>query len=84
MPHDLRRKPKEMRAVLPLDILPIDQPHVSFVAKRRRLEDVAGALGSHVAMGYAMQFRVNQRHEFFQGQTITIVPRQQQLSDLVG
>ena len=82
--HKLRRKPEEMCAVLPLDIFPIDQPHVGFVYQRSGLEDVAGALRGHVAAGYSVQFRVDQWGELLQRHPITAVPGDEQLCDLVG
>jgi hypothetical protein len=82
--HDLSSKPEEMRAVLPMDITPIDQPHIGFVYERARLEDVACALSGHVAACYAVQFRVDQGRESVQGRTITVVPGYKQLSDLVS
>ncbi len=47
--HDLRRHAEEMCAVLPLHILPVDQPHVGLVDERGRLQDVPGTLARHLA-----------------------------------
>jgi hypothetical protein len=82
--HDLSSKPEEMSAVLPLDILPIYQTHVGFVYERGGLEYVACALCGHVAAGYAVQLGVDQGGEMLQRRTITVVPGDEQLSDLVS
>ena len=45
---------------------------------------MARALCDHVATGDAVQFCVDQRHELFQRDRITIVPGDEKLRDLVG
>jgi hypothetical protein len=63
-----------MSAVLPRDILTVDQPQIGFIDQCGRLQNVAGALGCHVAAGYAVQFSMDQRHELIQGHLVAAVP----------
>ena len=46
--HDARRYGKEVGAVLPLDLLDVNQAEVSLVDERRRLKAMAWALSSHL------------------------------------
>ena len=61
--HRLGRNRKEMRAVLPVHALVIDQPHVGFVDERRCLKAVAGALAFHVAARQAAELLVHNRRQ---------------------
>jgi hypothetical protein len=45
-------------AVLPLDILPVNQPHKGLVKKRRGLQDVAAAFARHVVFA-GVQFHMD-------------------------
>jgi hypothetical protein len=52
-----------MRAILPLDVLRVDQLHVRLVHERRWLERVPIALVSHMASGDATELGMNQRDQ---------------------
>ncbi len=42
--HDLRRDAKEVRAILPIDLALVDEPHVRLMDQGRRLQGVIRAL----------------------------------------
>ena len=54
-PHDLRRDAEEVRAVLPADVFPVDQPQVGLVDERGGLQDVARPLAGHASRREAAQ-----------------------------
>ena len=80
--HDLRGHGKEVGAVLPAYVLPIDQPQVGLVDERRRLEDVSRALARHVSRREAMQLLVNQRRQRLERGLVAAAPRGEQLRDV--
>ena len=80
--HDLRRRPEKVGAVLPLDILPVDQPHERLVDQRGRLQDVAGPLASHLPCRQAVQFLVNHRRQRVERRVVTAGPRDEQLRNV--
>jgi hypothetical protein len=72
--HRLGRHREEVRAVLPLFFRLIDQAQVGFVDERSGLQRVAAVLAGHIATGHPVQFRVNQRHQFFWRGLIALAP----------
>jgi len=71
----------QSRLAVPTDTFNAEE---GFVNEGRGLEYVTGSLGCDVATGYAARFSVDQRRELIQGHPITVVPGDEQLSDLVG
>src|SRR5438270_11213002 len=59
--HDLRRKGKEVGAIFPSHSLNIRKTKISLVYQGTGLEDSAGRLTPHIAIGDVLQFGVNQR-----------------------
>ena len=45
-----------MRAVLPFDLLPVDQPHEGLVDQRRTLQQVPAPFASQIAVRQPMEF----------------------------
>ena len=66
-----------MGAVLPGDLLRINQPEVGLVDQRRGLQGVSGAFLPHKTFGNAAQFGVHEWNEAFQGRRITVTPGKQ-------
>ena len=79
-PHQLRRDPKKVRAVFPVNLFLIDQPEISLVYQRRGLQRVARALTSHVVMGQPMQLTIDQGQQSVERRPVTITPGDKQLS----
>ena len=83
-PHDARRHREEVRAILPRDVLHVDQPQVRLVDQRRRLEAVARTLAGHAAAGDPVQLAVDERNQPLEGVLVALSPFQQQSGDLGG
>ncbi len=81
-PHQLRGHGEEVRAVLPPHAARIDQAQIGLVDERRGLQRVAGTLSRHVAMREPVEFVVHQRHQPIQRLLVSLIPGQQQFSDL--
>jgi hypothetical protein len=77
-PHHLRRDAEELRAVLPLCAVLIDQPQVGFVNECGRLQRVIGALTPQVGLGPTMEVLVDQRDELIASRGISGAPRVQE------
>jgi hypothetical protein len=78
--HDARRDREEVCAVLPFEVLLVDEAQVSFVDERRRLQGVARGLPAQVAPGDAAQFVVDHRQQLVECALITLTPSHEQLS----
>ena len=72
-----------MRAVLPPDLVRVDEPHVGLVDERRGLERVAGALAPHVAAREAAHLVVDERDEGVERLPVACPPGLQQARDLL-
>jgi hypothetical protein len=72
LPHSVGGDAEEVRTVLPVDPVLADQPHVSFVNQRSRLERVARPLALHVRSGHAAQLPVDQRDQLIGCVLITL------------
>ena len=58
-PHGAGGRDVEMRSILPADVAFANEPDVSFVHQRGRLQSVAGTFLAHVAHGEPVQFGVD-------------------------
>ena len=74
--HQPRRHRQKVRAILPFDVLSVDESQVSFVYQRRRLQAVARSLTGHAAAGDAVQFPLHDRNELFERRLVAVSPRQ--------
>src|SRR6516162_10933105 len=63
LPHQPRRDPEEMGAILPLNVSPVDQPQIGLVHECRRLERVIAALTPHVRGRNTAQLALDTNHE---------------------
>ena len=76
--HHLGRNGKEVGAVLPPDILPVDQAHVGFVEQSGCLKRVLLVFSRHVPSGEAMQFGINERSQLVESRFVAVAPSLQQ------
>jgi hypothetical protein len=81
--HQLRCKPEELPATLPLHVLLIDEPQKGFVHERRALQGVFGALAPQVLLRHVPQLLVNERHQLTEGGLIAGTPFNQQLRNAI-
>jgi hypothetical protein len=79
VPHYLSGDGKEVRAVLPLDPLLVNEPQVSLVYQRRCLKSVAGPLSGHVPSSQAAQFRMYDGHQLVERGLVAFAPLDQKL-----
>ncbi len=83
-PHNLRRDRKEMGAILPLHVLPVDQAQVGFVDQRSSLKEVVATLAGHAPHRDAPQFLVDERRQRLERGLVAVAPRDEQLRDIGG
>ena len=76
------RDREEVGAVLPLDVLPVDQAQVRLVDERGRLEDVPGTLAGHAAGRDAPQLLVDERRQRLERGLVPAAPGDEQLRDV--
>jgi hypothetical protein len=62
-PHHLGGDAEELGAILPVDLVLIDEPEINLVHQRGRLEGVIGAFPAEEADGLAVQLFVDQRKQ---------------------
>ena len=62
-PHETGRHREEVRAILPVDLLDVDQAQVRLVDERGRLKAVPCPFAGHAPAGDAAQFAVDDRNE---------------------
>ena len=72
-----------MRAILPLDLLDLDQPEIRLVDERGSLERVARPLVAHMAPSQAAQFPVNEGQQAVKRGLLTPPPGLQQRGGIV-
>jgi hypothetical protein len=73
-----------MYAVVPLDILGVDQPEIRLVHERRRLKAVVCPFVAHVPFGDAVELPVNERNETIERPLVASSPSDEQASELRG
>src|SRR5438128_3531374 len=74
---------EELRAMLPVDALLLDQSQIDFVDNDRRLQRDIRRLAAQVAFGESAKLIINQRHQLIARQIITITPFQEKFADCV-
>src|SRR5262249_31727359 len=79
-PHGPGSDRKEVSAVLPFDVLLLDQAEIGFVDERGGLQRVTGTLPLEVALSQPAQFVIDQRDELVKGRPISLAPIAEQLS----
>ncbi len=72
-------KRAEMRTVLPIHLLALDQADVGFIDERAGLQFVAGSFAAQIVMRHAAQFVVNQWHQLVGGLRVTLASGGQHL-----
>ena len=82
--HQLSRNGKEMGAILPAHIFQIDKPLIRFVDQGRGLQRVCAALPHHMSVREPVQLVINERDQPVQRFLLPLVPRLQQLRNVLG
>src|SRR5438128_12094040 len=77
-PHQAGTKAKEMGAILPIDVVCIDQPEIDLMNQGSGLQGLTGLFTCHVAMGQAVQLVVNKGHQSFESTVVSQTPSSQQ------
>ena len=75
--HDLCRNAEEMRAVLPLHLLPVDQAEIGLVDESGRLQYVPGTLAGHVGGGQPVELPFYERRQRVQRLVVAVASRRQ-------
>ncbi len=73
-----------MRAIFPVQISLVNQPHVGLVDQRRSLERVVRTLQSHVPVGQPVKFLMDERRQSVERRFVSIAPIHEQLGNLSG
>src|ERR1019366_2282371 len=79
-PHHLRRYGKEVRAVLPIDVVDVDQLQVGFMHERRGLDRISRAFIPHETPGQASKLVINARRQPLERVLVFARPGAQKLS----
>jgi hypothetical protein len=72
--HHLCGYAEELRTVLPVHRLLIDQTQVSFVDERRRLQSVIGPFAAEIVLREPAQLVVHDWHELVESSPIAFAP----------
>src|SRR5205814_8691097 len=72
--HRLCGDAKEMGAILKVFLFLFDHAQVRFMDERGRLQRMAGILLVHVTLSHLSQFVIDERHQFVERLTITMIP----------
>ena len=81
-PHNASGYREEMRAVMPLNGLPVNQPDICLVDERRRLETVPDALSRHTASRDPVELLIDERNQPLEGVLVAVSPPEEQPGDL--
>jgi hypothetical protein len=82
-PHYLRRDSEKVDAVLPGQVLLVDQAEVGFVDESSSLQGVLAMFTTEVAMRQAVEFLINERHQLLKRPHITSSPGDEQLGYII-
>ena len=82
--HQPRRHRQEMRPVLPVDVLDIDQAQIGFVDQFGRLHAVVRTLALQAPAGDAPQLVVDERHQRIQSRLVSLAPGSEENGQLVA
>ena len=81
-PHHPRRRCEEVRPVLPLDRLPLEQTQVGLVDQFGRLHPAVATLIGQNTAGHLAEFSMNQRRQLIERLLITTTPGLQQAGQI--
>ena len=82
--HGLRGNREELRPVLPARPMLLHQAHPGFVHERRGLQRVALSFVAQPDARHLAQLGVDERHELLSGASVALLPRLQQLRELLA
>jgi hypothetical protein len=76
--HHTRGDRQEMRPVLPLNMLSIDEPQIRFVYEGRRLQTVAHAFARHTTTGDPVKLPLYKGNQLVERRLVALAPFQKQ------
>ena len=79
--HDARGHREKVRAVLPHDILGVDEPEIGLVDEYRCLKAVTRTLSRHAALRDPVQFLVDERNQSLEGLLVAPPPFEKEPGD---
>jgi hypothetical protein len=79
--HHLSGHCEEMGAVVPRDVLCVDQPEIRLVDEDCRLETVAGAFSSHTTPGDLVELAMDERNQSLEGILVALSPFEKEPGD---
>ena len=82
--HDARRDCEKVGAIVVSGASPVNEPQKGFMDERSGLQDPAGVLPGHVLPGKPMQLGINQRCQGFKRVAVALLPRAEELSNVVS
>jgi hypothetical protein len=82
-PHQLGCNAKEVRAVLPLDVLLPDQLQVGLVNEGCRLQRMAGPLAREISLRQPLQLVIHDRHQLVERLPVSLSALDEQLSQVL-
>ena len=81
--HQPRRDAKEMRPILPVDLLGIHQPQVRLIDQRRSLQADLAPFVRQMPVRQPVQFLIHERRQLFERSFIACIPSAQQGRDFL-
>ena len=78
LPHETGANPPEVRTIAPLDLPPVDEPHVYLIDQSGGTQRVTLPLAGHLPPRNAMKFAVDQWRQPVQSIGVAAVPREQE------
>jgi hypothetical protein len=82
--HHASGNRQEVRAILPWNVLGIDESQICFVDQRRRLKAVPGTLSCHAPSRDLVQLPLYERNQPVEGGLVALTPSSQQSGRLRG
>ena len=83
-PHHASGNREEMRAVVPRNILGVDEPQIRFIDQRRCLEAMLSTLSSHAPPRDLVKLALDERNQPAEGGFVALTPFQKQSGGVRG
>jgi hypothetical protein len=80
-PHDTSGHREEMGAVVPRDVLRVDQAEIRLVDEDRGLEAVARSLSGHAPFGDLVEFPMDERYQSLESRLVALAPFEKEPRD---
>jgi hypothetical protein len=82
--HDASGHREKVRAVVPRNVLGVDQSQIRLIDERCRLEAVARSLATQVPARDRMELTVDERNQSFESGLVALPPLEKELRNLIG